>query len=337
MNGPVRLTPSEATALVSRALQASNCSASVAECVAGALVRSETDGQSGHGLSRVPYYALQSRAGKVDGNAVPELLDIKPAVFRVDAGYGFAYPALRVALPELARRARETGVAACAIARSHHFGVAGHHCEDLAREGLVAFVYGNAPATIAPWGTRTPVLGTNPIAFAAPIPSKDPLVIDFAVSTVAKGKIMAAAQAGREIPEGWALGPDGEPTTDASVAMKGTLAPAGDAKGVGLALMVEVMSACLVGSALGTEASSLFDDKGGPPNLGQTILALDPSALSGGAFGTRMTELVEVFCAVEGARLPGTRRLDARARVAIDGISVSAALLRMIEEIGTAH
>ncbi len=327
------LTTGDATSLVVRAMEASRCAPEVALCVARALVRAEADGQSGHGLSRVPYYTMQSRAGKVNGFAEPLLEDLKPGLFRVDAGYGFAYPALGIALPELGARARELGIAACAIARSHHFGVAGHHCEDLAREGLVAFVYGNAPATIAPWGTQTPLLGTNPIAFAAPM-ERDPLVIDFAVSTVAKGKIMAAAQAGRPIPDGWAMGPDGNPTNDAELAMRGTLAPIGGAKGVGLALMVEVMAACLVGSALGTEASSLFDDAGGPPNLGQTLIALDPGAMSGGAFAERMTALAASFDAVPGARLPGIRRLAARRNAAANGLAIAPELVRTIEEIG---
>jgi (2R)-3-sulfolactate dehydrogenase (NADP+) len=333
MTQPRTLAPGEAMALVSRALEASNCAPAVAACVAEALVRAETDGQTGHGLSRVPYYAAQARAGKVDGFATPTLADSRPGVFRVDAAHGFAYPAISVALPELVRRTRAQGIAACAIARSHHFGVAGHPCEDLAAEGLVAFIYGNAPAAIAPWGGHRPLFGTNPIAFAAPTRCT-PLVIDLAVSRVAKGKIMAAAQAGKPIPEGWAFAADGTPTTDAEAAMTGTLAPMGDAKGVALALMVEIMSACLVGSALGTEASSLFDDKGGPPNLGQTIVALDPVALSGGAYAERMEALLASYAAVGGARLPGTRRLEARKNAARQGLGVAVALVETIEKIG---
>ena len=332
MNSFRTLAPEEGVTLVARALERANCAPDIALCVAAALVRAEADGQKGHGLSRVPYYAAQARAGKVDGHAKPSLGDVRPGLFRVDAAHGFAYPAIRIAMPELVYRARIQGIAACAIARSHHFGVAGHHCEDLAREGLVAFVYGNAPKALAPWGAKAPLLGTNPIAFAAPM-AGEPLVIDLAVTTVAKGKIMAAAQSGAPIPEGWAYGPDGAPTTDAALAMRGTLAPMGGPKGAALALMVEVMSACLVGSALGSEASSLFDDKGGPPDLGQTILALDPDALSGGAFAGRMEALAANFEAL-GARLPGSRRLAARAQAEQSGLSVPENLVAEIEKLG---
>ncbi|MEM8789026.1 MAG: Ldh family oxidoreductase [Pseudomonadota bacterium] len=329
----VETVPVEAARVLARsALVVSNVSEANADSTAAALIKAEIDGQGGHGLSRVPSYTVQSRAGKVDGHAVPALVDVRPGLFRVDAGHGFAYPAFDLALPELARRAEAQGVAVCAIHRSHHFGVAGHHCEWLAERGLIAFVYGNAPKALAPWGATVPVLGTNPIAFAAPMDGA-PLVIDMAVTTVARGKILAAREIGEPIPDGWAFGPDGQPTTDAATALQGTMAPIGDAKGAALALMVEVMSACLAGAALGAEASSLFDAEGPPPDLGQTVLAVDATALSGGAFATRMAALADIYAEIPGARFPGARRLGARAAAAADGLSVKSALVAKIEAI----
>ena len=330
----IPLTIPEARRLAATALEASGAAPDTALLVAAALVRAEADGQSGHGLSRVPHYAAQVRVGKVNGAAVPEITDLRPGLFRVDARNGFAYPAFALAIPELAARAKTLGIAACAIRHSHHFGVAGHHCEDLAERGVVAFVYGNAPKSLAAWGSKTPLLGTNPIAFAAPM-SPAPLVIDLAVTTVAKGKIMAAARTGAPIPEGWALDAEGRPTTDSIAAMAGTMAPMGGAKGAALALMVEVMSACLVGSALGVEASSLFDTEGGPPDLGQCLIALDAGALSGGAFAERIATLAALYDEA-GARLPGTRRLAARAAAARDGLAVEAGLVEEIADIGKA-
>lgn len=321
--------------LVTRALIASNTSAANAASTADALLRAEIDGQGGHGLSRVPSYAAQAASGKVDGHAAPQVADLRPGAIRVDACHGFAYPAFDLALPEIAARAKALGVAAGTIHRSHHFGVAGHHCEWLADRGLIAFVYGNSPKALAPAGATEAVLGTNPIAFAAPTDGAA-LVIDMAITTVARGKILAAREVGDPIPEGWALGPDGKPTTDAAVALKGTMAPIGGAKGAALALMVEVMSACLAGAALGTEASSLFEADGPPPDLGQSILALDPDVLSDGAFRSRMATLAGIYDSLPGARLPGTRRLDARERAAAHGLKVKRALLDQIERIAAA-
>lgn len=329
----IRLDIPSAEALVVAALVAADCAVEVAACVARALVRAEAEGQAGHGLSRVPFYAAQARVGKVRGQARPVLEDLRPGLFRIDAGHGFAYPAFQRALPELAARAKAQGIAACAITRSHHFGVAGHACEDLAAQGFVAFVYGNAPKSLAPWGAKEAVLGTNPIAFGAPMAGA-PLVIDMAVTTVAKGKIMAAAREGRAIPEGWALDAEGRPTTDPVAGMAGSMAPMGGAKGAALSLMVEVMSACLVGAALGYEASSLFDDKDGPPNLGQSLIAVDAAALSGGAFDERIATLAGIYDRLDGARLPGTRRLEARERAAREGLDLPGALVDEIETLG---
>jgi len=327
------LTLMQAEALATAALIASDTSPENAATTARALIRAEADGQRGHGLSRVPTYAAQAAVGKVRGHVTPVIKDVKPGVFRVDARHGFAYPAFDLALPELTLRARAQGIAVVAVRRSHHFGVAGHHCEALARQGLIAFVYGNAPRSMAPWGAAKPMLGTNPIAFAAPMAGA-PLVIDMATTTVARGKILAAREAGQNsIPEGWALDPDGQPTTDPVAALAGTVAPMGGAKGAALSLMVEVMSACLVGAALGVEASSLLNAEGAAPDLGQVVIALDPGPISGGAFDDRVAALAMLYDQMEGARLPGSRRLAAREAAARDGVEVDSTLLSKIRAI----
>lgn len=326
------LSLGEAGKLARAALVASDVSAAAAASTARALVLAEIDGQGGHGLSRIPSYAGQARAGKVKGHAEPEITSVKPGVFRVDAGHGFAYPAFDLALPELVARTRMLGIAVAGIHRSHHFGVAGHHCERLAEEGLIGFVYGNSPKAMAPWGAKAAVIGTNPIAFAAPAPG-GALVIDMAMSTVARGKVLAAREVGEPIPEGWALDVHGEPTTDAVAALAGTMAPVGGAKGAALALMVEVMSACLAGAALGAEATSLFDNAGGPPNLGQVLLAVDPDAVSDNAFDDRIADLAAIYDDLEGARFPGARRFAAREKAAEEGLWIKARLLEQIREI----
>jgi (2R)-3-sulfolactate dehydrogenase (NADP+) len=177
------------------------------------------------------------------------------------------------------------------------------------------------------WGGRKAMLGTNPLAFAAPLPGgAAPLVIDLALSVAARGKIVAAEKAGKPIPAGWAVDADGNPTTDPKAALAGTLLPIGGAKGGALALMIEIFAAAITGSAFGWEASSFFDDKGGPPNMGHVLIAIDAGQLSAGAFDARMAALLEAMAAEPGARLPGTRRLTNRRRAAAEGIAIPPAL-----------
>jgi (2R)-3-sulfolactate dehydrogenase (NADP+) len=204
----------EARDHVRAAFEACRTSRGNAEAVADALVRAELDGIPSHGLSRVPANAAQARAGKVDGFATPEVTRPMPGTVRVDAATGFAYPALRAGLPVLAQAAREQGVAAGAIANSHHAGVLGHIVEDLAGQGLVAIAMSNTPGAIAPWGGRRKLFGTNPIAFATPLPDREPLVVDLSLSRVARGKIMmAAARARRSRTPGRSMPRAGRPPT----------------------------------------------------------------------------------------------------------------------------
>jgi (2R)-3-sulfolactate dehydrogenase (NADP+) len=326
------LTLEEARDRVARALVRASTSAANARSVAAALVAAEADGLKGHGLTRVASYAAQATAGKVDGMAQPALMRSAPGVLAIDAGHGFAYPALDAAIAALPEIAQGQGIAMAGIFRSHHCGAAGHPVERLAEAGLVALLFANTPAAIAPWGGSRAVFGTNPIAFACPVAAAPPIVVDLSLSKVARGNIVAARQRGESIPEGWALDANGEPTTDPDAALRGTMLPLGDAKGTALALMVELLAGGLTGANYAAEASSFLDAEGPPPGTGQLIIAIDPAAFGAGA--GRFADLARAIEAQAGARLPGARRLALRHRAEQHGLSVSASLLDEIESAG---
>ena len=317
------LSAMAAREIARRVLQAAGTAPENAESVARALVAAEADGLASHGLSRLPAYADQVKAGKVIGDAVAVLSETAPGALKVDAKCGFAFPAIAAGLARAAEMAQRSGTVAVSVGNSHHFGVAAYHIEPLADKGLVALAFGNSPAAIAPWGGTKPIFGTNPIAFACPCPGREPLVIDLSLSKVARGKIMVAAQKGEAIPEGWALDADGKPTTDAKAALGGAMVAMGDAKGTALVLMVELLSAALSAAHFGYEASSFFDAKGGPPRVGQFFLVLDPARFAGEMFASRVGDLVAAILAQPGARLPGDRRLAARAKAREQGIAIS--------------
>lgn len=322
----VTLELADAVSLATTILARHNTSKTNAACVARALVAAEADGQKGHGLSRLPSYAAQAASGKVDGHAFPNLERVAGAALRVDAGNGFAFPALAMAVDQLTSLTTETGIAAAGVYHSHHFGQAGYHVEQLAASGLIGLMFGNSPKAIAPWGGKAGVFGTNPIAFAAPRRSDPPLVIDLSLSKVARGKVMVAAKQGEPIPEGWALDEGGNPTTDAEAAMQGTMLPMGDAKGAALVMMVEILAAALTGAKLGFEASSFFTAEGEPPAVGQFLVAIDPGVFSGDAFAQRLETLISAILEQQGTRLPGVRRLAQRAASSGDGLVISSAL-----------
>ena len=319
--------------LVSDAFQRVDVGTAQAASVARALVAAEASGQSGHGLRRVAAYAAQAKVRKVDGHARPAIDMTRNATMRVDAAEGFAFPAFDLAIERSSAIVIETGVLAIAIRNSHHAGVLGLTVERFAEKGLVALMMANSPGAMAAWGGTKGVFGTNPIAFATPLPGSDPVVIDLSLSKIARGKVMAAKQKGTALPEGWALDKDGRPTTDADAALAGTMVPVGDAKGAALALMVEMLSAGLTGANYAYEASSLFDDRNGPPRLGQFILVLDPQAIGGENALGRLGELAEMIGREPGTRLPGRRGLALRQKAATDGISIDDDVLAAIEAI----
>ncbi len=292
--------------------------------VANALAYAEIDGKKGHGISRVLSYAAQAKSGKVNGHAKPEITQGKAAVIAIDAMHGFAYPAFDRVLQELPKIAQQQGIGLAAIHRSHHHGVAGHHVEKAAQRGMIALLFGNTPAAMAAWGGKTPLLGTNPIAFAAPIKGRPPIVIDLATSKVARGPIVLAAKQNKSIPEGWAIDEDGQPTIDPHAALKGSMLPLGDAKGAALAMMVEILAACLTGAAFSHEASSFFEAEGEPPNVGQVMMMIDPSAmpqLKNGQFTQRLSQFAEIIMS-DGARLPGSGISQKRNEAETNGIMV---------------
>ncbi|MBS9479271.1 Ldh family oxidoreductase [Ancylobacter radicis] len=343
MEGPVAGSPlldmelslDEARAYAARVLEHFNTAPENARITAAALVAAEADGLGTHGLARLPSYSAMVAAGKIDGHAVPTARRVGASLVAVDAGNGFAYPAIEQGLPVLAEVARESGIALLAIRRSSHFGVAGQPVEALATAGLVGLAFANASASIAPWGGKKAVFGTNPIAFATPLKDRAPAVVDLSVAKVARGNILAAVQRGDEtIPEGWAFDPQGNPTIDAKAALAGTMVPMGDAKGTALAFIIEVMAAALTASTFSFDTPSFFDGKGPPAAVGQVIIAIDPGRLAGDAYLDHLERLAAAIEGEPGARLPGTRRLTNRARAAKDGVIVSAPLRKALAGMG---
>lgn len=313
--------------LATAALVAGNCSEANAKSVAAALVAADADGLASHGVSRVPFYADQAASGKLAGHAVPVLEGRAACAIRVDAGDGFAYPAIRLGLEHAANICREAGVAVLSIGNSHHCGALGYHVEQAAEEGLMALGFSNTPAGIAPWGGSRGSFGTNPIGFACPRRGKPPLVVDLSLSAVARGKIMLAQKRGEPIPLGWALDGEGRATTDPQAALGGTMVPVGEAKGAALAMMVELMTAALSGANFAFEASSFFTADGPPPRIAQTFIVVDPQAFAGPLFFQRVETLVAEVSSQPGTRLPGDRRYANRAAARAAGVDIADDLL----------
>ncbi len=325
------LTLNDIEQLALAALTKAGASASQASALAKAVMAAERDGIKSHGLVYVPIYCLHLQCGKVIGDAEPIVTQLKSASVHVDAKSGFAHLAIKQGFTPLIQAAKQNGVAILNINNSYNCGVLGYHVEELALNGVVALGFTNAPASIAPVGGITPVIGTNPFALAVPNSDGEAsFVLDQSASVVAKSEIIMHQRAEKPIPEGWALDSEGNPTTDPNIALKGSMVPNGGYKGFSGGLMVEILAATLSGAMLGLEASPFGGTAGGPPKTGQCFIAIDIAADS---FYTQLERLCNAITDQEDARLPGGRRLVKRADATQNGIEIDDALLEKIAQI----
>ena len=138
------------------------------------------------------------------------------------------------------------------------------------------------------------------------------------------------ARTGEPIEPGWALDAEGNPATDPKEALAGSMLPAGGYKGFGVGMMVELLAACLAGAVLSKDASPFSGTAGGPPNTGQCFIAIDPEAMSGSLFASKVEEVVQAIVGQPGARLPGARRVENRQRTDQEGVNVPEELITRI-------
>jgi (2R)-3-sulfolactate dehydrogenase (NADP+) len=294
----ITVTPEEIETCALSALVAHGATRENAIPVARAIARAEAEGNSVCGLFYLPIFCAHLECGKVDGIAMATVT-VENSVISVDARSGFAHPAIAAGLPALIETARSQGIAAMAVRNSYNCLALGHHVTALAEAGLIGICMSNAPASVAPPGATRKIFGTNPIAFSVPVDGGPPVVVDQSMSAVTKTEMIFRKDRGEPIPSGWAQDAEGHPTTDAATGLEGSLLPAGGQKGANMALLIELLAAVLTGSKLSTKAGSFGDTTGGPPNVGQFFIAIDPSHFSASAFTNSLATLVDVYATAD--------------------------------------
>ncbi|MFD0859093.1 Ldh family oxidoreductase [Roseovarius aquimarinus] len=333
------LTFDALTERVSRIFQRAGLSALQSDAVARTIAAGERDACKSHGIYRIDGCLRTVKAGMVTRDAVPELAPEDGAILRVAAHGGFANAAFELGAPELARRAKELGLAALVINDCTHFAALWPEIEALTSHGLAAMAMCPSYSTVAPTGGNEALMGTNPFAFGWPRESADPYVFDFATSVAARGEIELHRRAGTPLPEGWAVDSDGNPTTDPEAALNGAMLPFGGHKGSAIATMIELLAGAMIGDLTSREALDRLGDFTMLPAHGELILAFDPARFSAGREGSAMARAETLFDAItgQGARLPSQRRFAARRKAMEKGIALSAeeiAHLGRLEELG---
>ncbi len=284
-----------------------------AAAVARALGLAEAWNLGSHGLLRLPIYLDRLEAGGYAPDARLTTVTDLGALMVLDGNTGLGHWQLSRAVQLAVPRARQFGIAAVAIGNSGHCGALGVYAADAAEAGMVSLVFSCGPAVLPPWGGTERLLSTSPIAAGFPSEPR-PVIIDLALSTVARGKIAALAQRGEPLPDGWALDADGNPTNDAQEALVGMLSPLGGAKGFALAYLVEALTGALIGPRLSRNIPDFFDraSLSQPQGISHLLVMVDPVRTDVGADPDAAQERLSrlaVLAVESGGRPPGARRL----------------------------
>lgn len=319
------LSIDELSALVVKIFTQAGMSDQQAQATAKVIVSGERDGCKSHGIYRIEGCLRTIAAGKVEPRAEPELTDDGSAVLRVDAKGAFSPAAFALGAPVLAERARELGVATLVINSCTHFSALWPEIETLTDMGLAALAICPSYASVAPHGGKEPLLGTNPLAFGWPRPAKHPYVFDFATSIAARGEIELHRRAGTQIPEGWAMDVNGEPTIDPEEALAGAMLPFGAHKGSAISTMIELLSGVMIGDMTSPEALENLGNTTLSPHHGELIIAFSPEKFSAGRPGNPFDRAETLFDAIlgQGARLPSQRRFAMRDKTMREGVTLT--------------
>ncbi|WP_370643160.1 Ldh family oxidoreductase [Bordetella sp. LUAb4] len=313
-----------------------------------AALMSETDalGVDSHGISMLPNYEDKVRAGTLNIAARASVVRDSPASALLDAQGGLGYPAAAQAMNLAVDKALAQGVGAVAVRNSHHFGAAGVYARIAVRRGVVGLVTSSANGVImVPTGAARPMLGTNPLSFAAPAGKHEPFVLDMATTTVAANKVKVYDFHGKDLPPGWAVDGQGRPVTDSAEAMayifdrpEGGLTPVGGTsamsshKGYGLAMMAQILGSTLTGSEFALTYAQRRQ-AGQPDNIGHFFLALNPAAFrDAGAFEADLDEMIDAVHDMPRAdpavpvMVAGEPEAAQRARREVEGVPIPPAL-----------
>lgn len=240
--------------------------------IGNALVAANLTGHDSHGVIRILQYIEVVESGALDPKAEPETVSVDGATVKVDGKWGWGQPAFQLATLQTIELARRYGIAIGVVDRCFHVGRVAPYVETVARAGMIGLAMANAGPAVAPYGARTRVMGTNPIAWAVPGGDEEhPFALDIATAQIAEGKVRVARNKGVPAPPGVIVRSDGTPSVDPNDFYDGgALMAFGGHKGSGFSILAQLLGRGLAGQT----QERLLGHRGGN---GPIVIAIDPS------------------------------------------------------------
>lgn len=330
MQETVRVPLDQLVLWIRDVLAAEGVPANVRRVEAEIMAEADLHGVPSHGVRMLPGLVQAIRRGQAAADPEIRVQRDRGAAVVLDCGNGPGRYVSSRAMAEAISRARDHAVGLCLAIRTTHWGRAHAYAFRAARSGMVGLCTTNAVPNMCGWGSSRPILGNNPLAVGVPLgPTRDPIVLDMAMSQAAVGKVGTWLREGRKAPPGWGLDIEGLPTEDpARIAESGRLLPFGDHKGAGLAVIMELLTAGLSGGLLSQEIIEI-DRTGLDPGATKLFLAIDPESLGEpDTLEHRADDLIAWLRARADSSitLPGTRGLEYRRRYLTEGIPIHAAI-----------
>ena len=338
-----RVSPEDLEEFVTKAIESTGTTPDAARAVARHLVEANLSGHDSHGVMRLKQYMDHAASEDVQPAAEPTVLRETSTTAVVDGRQTWGPIAANFAMELAIRKAREHAISAVSLRSAYHAGRIGVYPRQAALEGLVGLAFCNVRgiARVAPWGSTERRLTTNPIAIAVPTEA-EPIVVDFATSTVAEGKVRLAKTDGRKVPIGWCQDAEGNFTTDPNAVYEdGAIAPLGGDqghKGFSLAVAMDLLGGVLSGAGCGLMATSGMANSYGN---GLLLQAIDPAAFGDPAeFRANVTEYTKY---IKSARLkkghdeilmPGEPETRQSARRREEGLQIEDGVWAQLEDIG---
>ena len=321
------IQPDDLKAFCVAAMVQAGLSQEDAELSAHVFVATDTWGTFTHGTRQIRGLMQNARRGRLVATAKEKIVAEGPSWAIIDACDGMP-PAISYRAVELAvDKARQSGMCYIGIRGSSHYGAAGFYANMIAENDMIGLSMCNVEPCMTVPGGKSRVLGTNPIAYAAPTGTDRTVMLDIATSAVAATKIFAAKNEGRDIPDTWLVDEDGIPTTDPTeFPEKGAQLPMAGHKGYGLAVLVELLTATLSGAAMMSGVHSWVADTDEPSNQGHAFIAIDVGAMMPlGEFHARMATMCKEIKGASTAKggtifLPGEIEWNKREQALAEGI-----------------
>lgn len=280
-----RANAADERAFIESALDRVGASPEDARIVAEVLLAADLRGIESHGIARLDFFYVQRlESGRIVPRPEYRVLRESATTYALDAGNGLGHPAAHRAMDAVIAKARDTGIAFGNVVNSNHYGIAGYYAMRALPHDLIGISSTNSIHLAVPTFGRDLLSGTNPFAFAIPAAEEPPFVLDFATTTVTRGKLEVYERNERPLHDGWAVDVDGAPTNDAKRAIAGGLLPlggfgteSGGHKGYGLALLCEILTGVLGGGLFShaLDGPEAVDARGGITSHWFGAIALD--------------------------------------------------------------